>query len=335
MDDVVKCSSCNANTEVKDNQRKSFCTFCGTKVADWDDPHFGNNMTNAKFWEKRAEQIQADLGGNWLNELTSGNLGFGFDTADSNNFEELFNTDFSLKSLIFGKKSKPKIDTKTYLYYKGDKSVKDKQLDKLVQSKKHLFIYADENTIKTFGKEVRENTLSGNYADAYSYVANIKLIPKLGDHYALTAGIIKSVFYYKPYNDFAEIAEGLATTNSALTKVPASHKVIYCSVSMRYMCQVAAKLFEDCYLDRGDKWFVETMSRLFHFLEIVLTLVPVTECVKVEYGDDFKRAFAKMHSSCPPILARLKSLVAKNSDELKKLERIEKRLDASAKELAL
>jgi len=241
--------------------------------------------------------------------------------------------DFNLMSLFLGNKKK-KINTKAYVY-NGDKAVKDKNLEKLVKSKKHLFVHADANVAFTFGTEIKELVLEKSYEEAYAYLSNIRSAPR-GDLFAAIAGIVKCAIHRKPHNDFYELAEGLALSNAAIAGIyeaqRAEIKKTHSEMYMRYMCIIAGHLFEYATNSHDEKWFVETFRRLFHYLEIILTLAPVAQ---YKNEKDFVSAYSKMYKLSPPITDKLKNLLTNDITEIKKIERLEKRLENYAKELKL
>ena len=53
MKDVVKCKNCNANVEVKDEQFRAFCNYCGSKVLDRGDVNLDTHKEQLKFVENQ------------------------------------------------------------------------------------------------------------------------------------------------------------------------------------------------------------------------------------------------------------------------------------------
>jgi len=229
------------------------------------------------------------------------------------------------------------------LYSKKDKPVKDKTLEKWVTSKAHLFINADNNTVHIYGPEVKSLTKAEKFEEAYAYAFNIAKIPKVGGLYALVAGILKTVFYYKPYNDFYEFANGFALFNETIKKLPeltglsesecVSVKADYIGVNSRYLCWIATKLLREYnQVDRKESWFKETYSRLFHFMEMAFRMMPITN---YKGNEEFKAAYIELYQSFSPVLIRLKGFTKSDPISLNKFDRIGSLLDTIAKELEI
>ncbi|MCL2847258.1 MAG: hypothetical protein FWE13_00715 [Firmicutes bacterium] len=338
VNDVIVCHKCGANEKIDYNskQNKVFCSHCSTKIVDWDDPHFGNNMTNAEFWKRRNAHINKDLE---AMGVYGGIQGVDQMYADVNNQidDVLFGSNGGIFGSMFGLSNHPKstklqVNLKAYVY-NNDKPIKDKKLEKITKSYSHLFINGDHNTINLYGKQAKESASSGDFETAYAYVKNMSAVQKIGGMYVLTAGIIKSVFYYKPFNDFYELAEGLAITNATIANWAENEretlKINYSEMYMRYICLVAYKLFKEYNLAKEDKWFVGTFTRLFHFLEIILTMSPI-----VNYKDksELKSIFLKMYNLYPTVLIRFRNAIKNDNIVLKNLDRTEKTLELLAKE---
>jgi len=335
MKDIVKCPSCNANVEITDDQQRAFCSHCGSKAFEREEVlskeelkkqiedamNFGNEMA------AQGMQGSLDMTNDYLAEM---------DNIIGDSFGGLFN--------LFEKKPKePKVDTKVYLYSKKDKPVKDKELDKWVKAKAHLFVNATNDTINTYGHEVKKLVLNGNFVEAYGYIKNIATVPIFGGLYIVVLGILKSVFYAKPHNDFCELAESLAIFNDELSKYQknaglndeqfAVSKIAFCGMNIRYMCWIAVKLFQEYNkADRKDSWFKETFLRLFHFMEIIFISTPIEN---FKDNTEIKETYAIMIKSYSPVLIRLSDLVKNDIITLAKLNRIQKLIDSQTKELGI
>jgi len=54
--DIVKCPSCGANVEVKDEQMRAFCNYCGSKSFDRSETNFNAIKEQVKWAEDYANK---------------------------------------------------------------------------------------------------------------------------------------------------------------------------------------------------------------------------------------------------------------------------------------
>ncbi|MCL2375673.1 MAG: hypothetical protein FWC82_04040 [Firmicutes bacterium] len=357
--DLVNCTKCGVQNEISDTNRKYFCTQCGSKVADWDDPHFGNNMTNQKFWEKRTKEIEkectrieaetdAELGNfdSWIDDIikvtppdTHGNVKTPFGNVNLNVGANSFNP------FGFGKPKAPKVNAQVYVY-ENDKPVKDKEFEKLAKSKVHLFAHASKEAAEEYNDEIMELVAAGNFKEAYAYAVGISKSPDSELH-ATMAGIFKCAITRLPHNDFYELAEGLAISAPYLAKLSSKNKedaffkkeaVAFFII---YMCHAFTAIVNQQVKNRDNfdskkksvqkelnNWIAQTAKRFYHYFEIILSLMPVSEFA--DY-DIVRQNFAVAYINSLGMMRRLE--VVLDANEYQNIKRIKKRLEGYLEDL--
>jgi len=263
-------------------------------------------MTSQKFWDRRTEKMNAELG-------------------KIPGYTQIMEQWTRQATQYDGKKDNVYI-------YNGDRAVIDERLNLLVTSKKHLFVYADKNSLNTFAAQAKSLIEQNNFEEAYAYLSNMKIIDG-GQLYSAIAGILKTGFFRESHNDFFELSESLSYSMYYCRQynIPENIKTQWISSYIRYFCIVSSKLFSEC-KEYSENWFIQTFLRVFHFAEILLSLSPIANFKKDE---QLRIKFSEMFLASNLILTKLKNLIINDAANLNKIKHIESLLEDNAKTLKI